>query len=61
METAMTDKIEVHAGATHPDNADQIVPATVLKTDEPVPEGIIVLKLDQPLKFDNNVSRPIPP
>ena len=51
-----TGKFQIHAGASYEDNADQIVPATILNTTDPPPKGIVVLKLDTPLKFDDNVS-----
>ena len=55
MKTTTADKIEVYAGATHPENADQVVPASILNTEEAAPEGIVVLELEKELKFDDHV------
>ena len=57
MKSATAGNIEVYTGATHPGNAEQIVTASFLQTDEPAPAGIIVLKLNQGLQFNHNVSR----
>ena len=55
--TTTTTKFQIHAGASHADNADQIVAAVVLSTAEPPPEGIMVLKLNEQLKFNNHVHK----
>ena len=49
-------KVQVHAGAFNSSNANQIVDASLLATSEPPPEGVVALKLDAQLNFNEKVS-----
>ena len=51
-----TGKVQVHAGALNSSNANQIVGASLLATSEPPPEGVVALKLDVQLSFNEYVS-----
>ena len=49
-------EVQVHAGASNSFNSDQIVHASLLATSEPPPEGVVALKLEPQLNFNEYVS-----
>ena len=49
------DPVDIHAGASYEDNADQIVRASFLNASG-TPEGMVVLKLEKKLSFNDRVS-----